>query len=357
MALPDPNSMLANAADARCRPLIPPREQGYILIAVLFMTFMVLLTLSIAAPKVAADLERDREVELMHRGKQYQRAIQLYYRKFGAYPPNMDALVKTQEIRFLRKQYVDPATGKKEWHLIHFGEAKTPTLGFFGQPLAGTGGAGSSIMSGVGPSGGNANAGTPMGGAPGASGGMGSGGGFGSDSGGGFSLGASPSSSPTGATGATGSSTDPNASGAAGSNSLGSNTASNFGGSQQTFGGAGIIGVESNSPKETILEYKKKKHFNEWEFVYDPLSEQLTANNGAAAGPSMGGAGNSATTFGGSSPQGGGSAFGGSSSGGFGSSSPGGFGGGSSGGFGGSSGGFGGSSSPAPAPSSPSQPQ
>lgn len=353
MALPDSNS--ATPSEPRHRVAIPAREQGYILIAVLFMTFMLLLTLSIAAPKVASDIERDREMELMHRGKQYQRAIQLYYRKFGAYPPNMDALVKTQEIRFLRKQYVDPATGKKEWHLIHFGEAKTPTLGFFGQPLAGTGGAGSSIMSGVGPSGGNANAGTPMGGAPGASGPGSSPGGFGSDSGG-FSLGASPSSSPTGAAGATGASgapTDPNASG--GSNSLGSNTASSFGGSQQTFGGAGIIGVESNSPKETILEYKKKKHFNEWEFVYDPLSEQLTSNNGAAAGPSMGSAGNSATTFGGSS----GSAFGGSSpQSGFGGSSGSAFGGSSpGGGFGGGSGGFGGSSSPAPAPSAPGQPQ
>lgn len=341
MILRDSNSKPAMPQPRR--PVIPVREQGYILIAVLFMTFMLLLTLSIAAPKVAADLERDREIELMHRGKQYQRAIQLYYRKFGSYPPNMDALIKTQDIRFLRKQYVDPATGKKEWHLIHFGEAKTPTLGFFGQPLAGTGGAGSSIMSGVGPSGGNANVGTPMGGAPGASGAPGGSGGFGSDSGSGFSLGASPSSSPTGAAGAPGApgaSTDPNASGGS---SLGSNTASSFGGSQQTFGGAGIIGVESNSPKETILEYKKKKHFNEWEFVYDPLSEQLTSNNGAAAGPSMGSAGNSATSFGGSS----GSAFGGSSpQSGFGSSSPG-------GGFGGSSGGFGGSSSPAPAPSQP----
>src|SRR5580698_6831980 len=113
-------------------------EEGYILIAVLFLAVMVLIALSIAAPKMAASIERDRELELQHRGKQYVRAIKLYYKKFGAYPPNMEALEKTSEIRYLRKRYKDPVTGKDEWHLIHFGENKTPTaMGFFGQPLTG----------------------------------------------------------------------------------------------------------------------------------------------------------------------------------------------------------------------------
>jgi len=43
---------------------------------------------------VAESIQRDREVETMQRGKQYIRAIQLYYKKFHAYPPNMDALIK-----------------------------------------------------------------------------------------------------------------------------------------------------------------------------------------------------------------------------------------------------------------------
>ena len=43
----------------------------------------------------------------------------------------------------------------------------------------------------------------------------------------------------------------------------------------QTFGGAGIIGFSPNSPKQSILVYKKKNHYNEWEFVYDPLAEQM----------------------------------------------------------------------------------
>ena len=47
--------------------------------------------------------------------------------------------------------------------------------------------------------------------------------------------------------------------------------------------GGGIIGVESTSPKLAILEYKKKKHFNEWEFVYDPQQERIQISSSAGA--------------------------------------------------------------------------
>jgi type II secretory pathway pseudopilin PulG len=315
-------------------------EDGYILLAVLFMVAMVLVLLAVAAPKVAADIERDREIELQHRGKQYVRAIKLYYKKFGAYPPNMDALVKTSEIRFLRKRYKDPVTGKDEWHLIHFGENKTPTAyGFFGQPMGGTslagigpGGvgqnAGGSIFGNNGTNGGSAygnsgsafgsNSGSAFGSsgsAFGSSSGTGIGGGLSNSSNSGFSNSgsgtASGSSDPTAGNtssgntgGSTGTSTDPNA--AAGSGSSSSGTTGNPGGSifasssgtgnGQTFGGGGIIGVESTSPKATILEYKKKKHFNEWEFVYDPMQDQMMlSNNTGAVGQPMSGAGNSSS--------------------------------------------------------------
>ena len=313
-------------------------EDGYILLAVLFMVAMVLILLAVAAPKVAADIERDREVELQHRGKQYVRAIKLYYKKFGAYPPNMDALVKTSEIRFLRKRYKDPVTGKDEWHLIHFGENKTPTAyGFFGQPMGGT------SLAGIGPGGVGQSAGGSIFGNNGANGGSAfgsSGSAFGSNSGSAFGSNngsafgnsgtgiggglsnssnsmfstsgsgttsgssdatAGNTSSGSTASGSTGTSTDPNA--AAGSNSSSSGTTGNAGGSifassngtgnGQTFGGGGIIGVESTSPKATILEYKKKKHFNEWEFVYDPMQDQMMlSNNTGNVGQPMSGAGN-----------------------------------------------------------------
>ena len=52
---------------------------------------------------------RDKEAELLWRGQQYDRAIQLYRRKNAAPgTPSIDALVQG---KFLRKRYKDPITG------------------------------------------------------------------------------------------------------------------------------------------------------------------------------------------------------------------------------------------------------
>ncbi len=121
--------------DAAPNPPRPkPSEKGYILIAVIFLLALLILAMSIALPNISKQIERDREIETMHRGKQYVRAIKLYHKKFGNYPPNVDALVNTNQIRFLRKKYIDPITGKNEWKPIHLGQNKLPTaFGFFGQ--------------------------------------------------------------------------------------------------------------------------------------------------------------------------------------------------------------------------------
>ena len=112
-------------------------EEGFMLVGLIVAIFLVLLALSVAAPKMAQDLKRDREVEAVHRGEQYVRAVRVYYRKTHAYPGSIEQLEKTNNIRFLRQRYIDPMTGKDDWRLIHVGEAKTTVKGFFGQPLAG----------------------------------------------------------------------------------------------------------------------------------------------------------------------------------------------------------------------------
>src|SRR5271170_853593 len=121
----------------RCAMRERGSEEGFTLVGLVVAIFLILLVLGVAAPKVAKDLKRDREVEAVHRGNQYVRAVQLYYRKFGHYPGSIEQLEKTNNIRFLRQKYVDPMTGKADWRLIHLGEAKTTVKGFFGAPLTG----------------------------------------------------------------------------------------------------------------------------------------------------------------------------------------------------------------------------
>ena len=261
----------------RRRKPIPASEQGYVMLIAIFFIALLVISLAVAAPKIARSIQRDRDLETFHRGLQYRRAIQLYYRKFHAYPPNVEALVNTNDIHFLRKKYKDPITGQDDWKPIAFGQNKTPTaMGFFGQPLAGN----ASTLAGIGPGGAG---GLPGATAPGGAFGGGSGSGIygqSGDSGQSPAAGGSvPTGGPTGTDGSgTAGSDGGTSSSGASSSGTGTDTSSSPGG--PTFGGAGIIGFSPASDKTSILVYKKKQHYNEWEFTYDPLSDTPTVGGG-----------------------------------------------------------------------------
>jgi hypothetical protein len=97
-----------------------PRS-GYALLFILMMAAAIAVMLYSQLPRVAFESQREKEQLLIDRGEQYKRGIQLYVRKFNRFPADMKALENTQNIRFLRKQYIDPMTGKNEWRLIHVG--------------------------------------------------------------------------------------------------------------------------------------------------------------------------------------------------------------------------------------------
>jgi type II secretory pathway pseudopilin PulG len=233
-------------------------EEGFLLVGVIVMVALVLLALSIAAPIVAKDLRREKELETMHRGQQYVRAIRTYYQKVGSYPASMEQLEKTNNIRYLRHRYVDPMTGKIDWRLIPVGQAKTTVKGFFGQPLSGLN------SSGLGSAAGSVSNG--LGGALGGTNGPGSG--IGSTG----SNGTSPTGSTTNSSNTFGSSSF--GSGSSGTNGTGSDSGSGFGsgGSTGPFIGVGI-------PKEgaSIIELNEQTDYSTWEFIYDPRIEQLYA--------------------------------------------------------------------------------
>ena len=245
------------------------------LIALFFMTLLI-ISLAAAAPQVAKSIQRERELETFHRGMQYRRAVQLYYRKFHAYPPNVNALVNTNDIRFLRKKYNDPMSRADDWKPVMYGQNKTPTaMGFFGQAVEGN----ASTIAGVGPSGGNS------GSAFGSSGnGSSLGSSFGSTPGSTFGS-PGPSGGASGSAPSAGMGTSGSGGTATGGASPGSDSSSG-----QTFGGMGIIGFSPGVQTTSIRIYKKKTHFNEWEFTYDPISDMqtITGGNNGALGQSGG---------------------------------------------------------------------
>ncbi|MGB7267678.1 MAG: hypothetical protein WBC92_19330, partial [Terracidiphilus sp.] len=80
---PSPASRSAQSestASLRPRPYLSDSEQGYVLLIAIFFLALLVLSLAAAAPQIAKSIQRDRDLETFHRGMQYRRAIQLYYR-------------------------------------------------------------------------------------------------------------------------------------------------------------------------------------------------------------------------------------------------------------------------------------
>jgi hypothetical protein len=96
-------------------------ESGYALLFVFAMAATAAIMLYMELPRVAFEAQREKEQLLIDRGEQYSRAVQLFVRKNNRFPQDMDALENTQSIRFLRRRYTDPMTGKDDWRIIHVG--------------------------------------------------------------------------------------------------------------------------------------------------------------------------------------------------------------------------------------------
>jgi len=89
------------------------------LAVVMVFTSVLLVTLSGALINWQKAIQREREEELIYRGKQFMRAVELWQRKFpGTYPTTIDALLSTNNTRFLRKKWKDPITNSDEWRLL-----------------------------------------------------------------------------------------------------------------------------------------------------------------------------------------------------------------------------------------------
>ena len=83
-------------------------NRGYAMAALLVGMSVMAVLMSALLPVWSHMATREKEEELIFRGKQYARAIGLFQRKFAnTPPPTIDVLV---EQRFLRKKYKDPIT-------------------------------------------------------------------------------------------------------------------------------------------------------------------------------------------------------------------------------------------------------
>jgi type II secretory pathway pseudopilin PulG len=288
------------------KPVTKRSERGYMLLILMF--FVMLLTFSMMAilPRVAQQVKRDREEEMIHRGTEYARAVKKFYKKFNRYPGRIEDLENTNQFRFIRKRYKDPFSKDGNWKLLHitdvqqgisnpnFGMSQAgnfnPSQGNLGQGPGGLGGnaqgtpGGSQGFSLSTPdasqgdaSGQPAGGQNPFGGGPGGAGQSAFGGG---SAGGQSPFGSGGGSTPLNNLGQQGSSVT---------------TGSSPSLAGQTFGGSGIVGVASVSKAKSIREFNKKSNYNKWMFIYDPTQDRGTLLKGPYNPQAFqGGAGNGA---------------------------------------------------------------
>jgi len=101
-------------------------QRGFTYLALLFAVAIIGAVLGATAVVWRTQVQRDKEQELLFVGHAYRLAIAEYYEKSpgGAkqYPKKLDDLLEDKRqarlTRYLRKLYVDPITGSKEWGIV-----------------------------------------------------------------------------------------------------------------------------------------------------------------------------------------------------------------------------------------------
>jgi hypothetical protein len=267
------------------------RQSGYALVMIMFFLALLVLGMAAAAPTVLSNVQREREAEMVWRGKQYTRGIRMYYMKMNRFPTSLDDLTKPKTgIRFMRQAYKDPMNQVDgSWRLIYVGP-NGQLIGSTSNRTIGFGGMGSTAMGGL-----QGTSGSLMG-SPGQGQGLG-GSNFGNNSFGnngngngsmfnssGFGMNQGNSQAGTTATATGAATTTANANGTPDNSTDDPSQPHSLAGpmdASNTIGG-NIIGVGSKIDKKSFLIYQKAKNYKQFEFIWDP-SQDTTSTVGRAS--------------------------------------------------------------------------
>ncbi len=228
-------------------------QSGFAYLMVLFLTTLVLLSAMAAVPYIRTETQREKEQEMIWRGKQYVRGIKLYYRKMGRFPTSVDDLTKPKlgSLRFMRQAYKDPMNKEGA------GQFGTPA-GANAQPTTSFGASGFGQSTALGqPS-------AQAGGLPQGQQGI--------NQGATTNLGQPGTPSPT-------------------ANATGTDDAANANPSgllaDSPVIGGNIIGVGSKINKRSVIIYDKAKNYRLFEFVWNPSKDMANALNQQIGAPNQ----------------------------------------------------------------------
>jgi type II secretory pathway pseudopilin PulG len=93
-------------------------KSGVALLTVTITAITLSIALTVALPGVKNHFRREKEDNLRFILGEFRRAVEKYQRCHNSYPQNLQNLLKDEQgNRFLRRQYVDPFTGKFDWQV------------------------------------------------------------------------------------------------------------------------------------------------------------------------------------------------------------------------------------------------
>ena len=100
------------------------RTSGYVLIMLLFVVTAMGIGLLVAVPVWQTQIRREKEEELIFRGKQYVEAVRIFQiKKPGTFPKTLEELV---EEKCLRRPFKDPMNLDGDWNIILLPEGGGP---------------------------------------------------------------------------------------------------------------------------------------------------------------------------------------------------------------------------------------
>ena len=291
----------AKIRSSRCPNSRAKRQDGYAIMLVLCMATLMLIATMAVAPNILNQGRRERETEMVWRGKQYVRAIKMYYRKTGKFPTSLEDLTKPKigNIRFMRQAYKDPMNSKDgEWRLIYVGPA--------GQLIGSLKSRRALQLTGLG---GFQNMTAPNIGGTGLPGGqqplapaLGQAFGQAANQIMGNSAGMTPGGVQTPQNqlgGVSADSTEPGAANPTDSSEADSaENAALLNSEPRTIMGGNIIGVGSKVNQRSLLVYDKAKNYRQFEFFWDPSKDVMVVGSAPPAGATPAGQQPQQTPFG-----------------------------------------------------------
>jgi type II secretory pathway pseudopilin PulG len=110
-------------------PVRPRSSSGFTLVGVVVAIAVLVILIAAVGPSIATIVQRDKETELIFRGKQYARAIVGFQRRYGRYPNELKELFANRP-RTIRQLWREPLCNCEEgWQVIIAGSPEAVPMG------------------------------------------------------------------------------------------------------------------------------------------------------------------------------------------------------------------------------------